>query len=169
MQHYFTPIKFAKVFLSNQSFTSLRGDNNTFALLFDMNKVFEEYMAVVLNNSKDILGIDEVLINGGKDEYFLSNNTAGLEPDFLLKMKDKSYIVTDAKWKLLEDSISSNDVYQIFAYLNFYDCKDEAFLFVPKTDSLNEKKTFEYNTFNKNQTYKITILPIDLSDTTLMI
>jgi 5-methylcytosine-specific restriction enzyme subunit McrC len=172
MEHYKMPIKFAKLFLTHQSFTSLRGEENVFALLFPMQTVFEKYMEFVLKNSKEELRIDKLLVNGGKDEYFLTKNNcqmARLEPDYLLKMKDGKDVVTDAKWKVLEEredkkkncnkvSISSIDVYQIFAYLNFYDCDNTALLFVPKTE-IREKIELKYN--NKSNK-KIKIIPIDL-------
>jgi 5-methylcytosine-specific restriction enzyme subunit McrC len=169
MEYYDMPIRFAKLFLTHHSFSSLRGKENVFALLFPMQTVFEKYMEFVLENSKEKLGIQQVLINGGRDEYFLSNGACkmtNLNPDYLLKMKSGKDIITDAKWKILEEkddtnkkcnkvSITSNDVYQIFAYLNFYDCRDTAYLFVPKIEN---EIVLNYNMTNK----KIKIIPIDL-------
>ncbi|CAA6824760.1 MAG: Unknown protein, partial [uncultured Sulfurovum sp.] len=181
MEQYTMPIKFSKLFLTHQSFTSLRGKENVFALLFPMEKVFENYMEFILENSKEALGIKEVLVNGGKNEYFLSSedcNMTRLEPDYLLKMEDdKKDIVTDAKWKILEEkedkkkdcnkvSISSNDVYQIFSYLNFYECQNTAFLFVPKAE-IEDEIELCYQ-FDNNQTTdkKIKVIPIDLEELT---
>lgn len=177
MEYYEMPLRFAKVFLKHQSFTSLRGKDNVFALLFPMEKVFENYMEFVLNNSKDKLGIDRVLVNAGKNEYLLTNDKckmARLQPDYLLKMKDDVQdIVTDAKWKLLEVkedqnkgcdtvNISSSDVYQIFSYLHFYDAQDTAYLFVPKIGQL-KSICFDYNL--KEQNKKIKVIPIDIKQT----
>jgi len=154
-----------------------RGKDNVFALLFPMEKVFENYMEFVLNNSKDKLGIDRVLVNAGKNEYLLTNDKckmARLQPDYLLKMKDDVQdIVTDAKWKLLEVkedqnkgcdtvNISSSDVYQIFSYLHFYDAQDTAYLFVPKIGQL-KSICFDYNL--KEQNKKIKVIPIDIKQT----
>jgi len=171
MEHYRTPLRFAEVFLLNESFSSMRGNDNVFALVFPMEKLFENYIEVVLNNSKDYLGIEEVMVNGGKNEYFLSNNKckmARLQPDYLLKMKNGEKIVTDAKWKILEivenedekcDNviISSNDVYQVFAYLNFYKCKNTAYLFVPKV-----KREQKIELHYEKSDYNLTIIPLDL-------
>lgn len=178
MEYYKTPLRLAKVFLKHQSFTSLRGKDNVIALLFPMERVFEKYMEFVLNNSKDDLGIDKVLVNGGNNEYLLSNGKcqmARLQPDYLLKMKDgKKVIVTDAKWKLLEAkeneikecntvNISSNDVYQIFSYLHFYDCQNTVYLFVPKTEKI-ENEEFIYQTSHQiNLDLKLKIIQVDLN------
>jgi 5-methylcytosine-specific restriction enzyme subunit McrC len=172
MEYYDIPLRFAKVFLKHQSFTSLRGTNDVFALLFPMEKVFENYVEFVLDNSKDILKIDKVLVNGGRNEYFLSNDScqmARLQPDYLLQMKDKSTIITDAKWKLLKAqqdenkdcdniNISSNDIYQIFSYLNYYDASNTAYIFVPNIKS-SKKVTLSYNIKDDKH---IRIIPIDL-------
>lgn len=175
MEYYEMPLRFAKLFLKHHSFTSLRGDDNVFALLFPMEKVFENYIEFVLNNSKDILNIDAVLVNGGKNEYLLSNGKcqmARLQPDYLLHMKDNTKIIIDAKWKLLElkengskdcesVNLSSSDVYQVFSYLHFYtDACETAYLFVPKIDKLGSLE-FKYNTDDNK---KIKIVPIDLSE-----
>lgn len=178
MEYYKTPLLFAKVFLKHESFTSLRGKDNVFALLFPMETVFEKYMEFVLNNSKELLEINKVMVNGGKNEYLVSNDScqmARLEPDYLLEMTSRKYIVTDAKWKLIEEkenkncntvNISSGDVYQIFAYLNFYDCEDTAYLFVPKINDLKNTE-FKYKIQDniiggRYRNLKIKIIPIDL-------
>ncbi len=188
MEYYETPLRFAKVFLKHHSFSSLRGDDHVFALLFPMQRVFENYMEFVLENSKEELGIEKILVNGGKNEYLLSSNKsnsdkckmARLQPDYLLKMKEKKDIVTDAKWKLFEPqedenedcksaNISPNDAYQIFAYLNYYDCEDTACLFVPQMDGMSET-SFIYNRHDhisngRHREFKIKIVPIDLGKT----
>jgi len=180
MEYYEMPLRFAKVFLKHQSFTSLRGKDNVFAVLFPMETVFEKYMEFVLNNSKDKLGIDKVRVNGkgykDKNHWLLSDvedgncNMANLQPDYLLEMKSGNNIITDAKWKLFdvkenEDgscskvNISSGDVYQIFSYLHYYDDIDEtAYLFVPNTDT-TRTITLKYNTQGSKM---IKIIPIDL-------
>ena len=181
MQHYEIPLRFAEVFLKHNSFTSLRGKDNVFALLFPMEKVFEEYMAEVLKNSQKNLDIKDVLINGGKNEYLLSDGKCKLtrlQPDYLLKMLNAKDIVVDAKWKLLQENensakecssvnISSQDVYQIFSYLHFYDAQDEAYLFVPQTKELEKFLTFNYKRGYKQEEREvknIKIIPINLEE-----
>jgi 5-methylcytosine-specific restriction enzyme subunit McrC len=162
MEYYEVPLKFAKLFLKDKSFTSLSGKDNVFALLFPMQKLFEEYLAIVLNNSKNELGADKVLINGGKNEYFLSGNNARLEPDYLLKMKNSKDIIVDAKWKIVDEILSSNDIYQIFSYLNFYDCSDTAYLFVPQNNNLQDELNFDYQQLIGTSDKKLKVIFIDL-------
>ncbi len=181
MEHYDLPLRFAEVFLMHKSFTSMRGKDNVFALLFPMERVFEKYMEFVLNNSKDNFRIDKVRVNGkgylNKRHWLLSDtseepcNMANLQPDYLLEMKDdKQPIITDAKWKLLdvqskEDgscekvNITSGDVYQVFSYLHYFENVNSiAYIFVPLTDKI-EEMDLKYNT---NDGKGIKIIPIDL-------
>jgi 5-methylcytosine-specific restriction enzyme subunit McrC len=165
MEYYEVPLKFAKLFLKDKSFTSLSGKDNVFALLFPMQKLFEEYLAIVLNNSKNELGADKVLINGGKNEYFLSGNNARLEPDYLLKMKNSKDIIVDAKWKIVDEILSSNDIYQIFSYLNFYDCNNTAYLFVPQNNNLQDELNFDYQQLIGTSNKKLKVIFINLKET----
>lgn len=184
MEHYERAMRFAEVFLLDHAFSSISGKDNVFSMLFAMEKVFEEYMEFVLNNSKESLGIEEVQINGGAGEYLLSDAHSGecsiarLQPDYLLKMRKGKDIVTDAKWKLLEANeneskgchtvnVSSGDIYQIFSYLHFYDCRNTAYLFVPKFDEKKLKDSeFIYLQGHAPQRpsekKRLKILPIDL-------
>ena len=64
MEYYELPMRFAKVFLLNHSFSPISGNDNVFSMLFPMEKVFENYMEYVLENSKKELGIKKIHING---------------------------------------------------------------------------------------------------------
>ena len=170
MEYYETPLRFADVFLREKSFSSLRGKENVFALLFPMEKVFENYMEFVLNNSKKYLFISKVIPNGYSGDYLVSNGVCEMinqQPDYLLEMQDTSIIVTDAKWKLFEMdekvNISSNDVYQVFSYLHYYNQESEnkmAYIFVPRTKETKEAEL----SFIKQEDKKIRIITIDLEE-----
>jgi len=163
MEYYKIPLKFAEIFLMNKTFLSTKGSNHVFSFVFPMQKIFENYIEFVLNNSKDILNIDKVIVNGGNEVFLQDNNGnkfARLQPDYLLKRGNKNIII-DAKWKILEESgsnILTFDVYQIFAYLNFYET-EIGYIFAPKSE-LKEIIEACY-TVDK---YKLKIIPIDLKE-----
>ena len=167
MEHYETALKFAKLFLKENSFSSLRGDSNIFAILFSMEKVFENYIEFVLYNSRSILNIKKIVTNGYSGDYLLKNessNLIGLEPDYLLEMEDGTKIITDAKWKLLEVNnnkidISSSDAYQIFSYLHFYNAQNKAYIFVPRTSN-NRDLELNYNIKLSKKSIKIITIDI---------
>ncbi len=178
MEHYDLPLRFAEVFLMHKSFTSMRGKDNVFALLFPMEKVFENYMEFVLNKSKELLGIKKVRVNGYSGDYLLSNNLINQQPDYLLEMMDgNESIITDAKWKLFDITeskngrkinISSADVYQVFSYLHYYKSKNIAYIFAPKTEEFNENKNLieplKYLKHDGKSSKMIRIIPIDLEE-----
>lgn len=186
MEHYDLPMRFAEVFLLNNSFSSISGHDNVFSMLFPMEKVFEDYMEFVLENSKQKLNIKKIRINGFNGDWLLRSGKCTMinqQPDYLLEMNnntmnDNKLIVTDAKWKLFDIieneskecttiSLSSGDVYQIFSYLNYYDnvC-DTAYIFAPKTDDFLKEQEFEYLKYkNITNGKKLKIIPIDLETT----
>ncbi len=177
MEHYDLPLRFAEVFLMHKSFTSMRGKDNVFALLFPMERVFEKYMEFVLENSKENLNISKVRVNGYSGDYLLSGNMINQQPDYLLEMNDKAIVITDAKWKLFDVTetknnekinISSGDVYQVFSYLHYYDAKDTAYILAPKTDDFNSDKKLadplKYLKYSGDMGKQIQFIPIDLSE-----
>lgn len=134
-----------KIFLNKQTFTAYQGSQNAFALLFDMNKLFESFVAWHLkryvaheqckyeikaqNKSKHLLKCDN------KDKFLLI-------PDIVGFKGEKALFIADTKWKILSVdeaknfSISQSDLYQVFAYLSKYQCQN-GILIYPKIDDEN--------------------------------
>ena len=182
MEHYEKAMRFAEVFLLHNSFSSIRGNDNVFSMLFPMEKVFEDYMEYVLENSKSTLGIKKIYINGFQGDWLLGNDNCKMinqQPDYLLEMNKNKFIVCDAKWKLFDVkeneskecatmSLSSSDVYQIFSYLNYYvNVCNTAYIFAPKTDDFSKQQSFSYLKHKNTQNGKnIVVVPIDLMELT---
>ena len=147
-----------KIFLKKQTFTAYQGSEKAFALLFDMNELFESFVAWHLkryvaheqckyeikaqNKSKHLLKCDN------KDKFLLI-------PDIVGFKGEKALFIADTKWKILSVdeaknfSISQSDLYQVFAYLSKYQCQN-GILIYPKIDDENNdlqklsKQTFTY-------------------------
>jgi len=181
MEHYDLSMKFAEVFLLNNSFSSIRGNEHVFSMLFPMEKVFEDYMEYVLENSKTKLEIKKIHINGKQRDWLLGIGDCKMinqQPDYLLEMKEeytKQFIVCDAKWKLFDIreneskgckimSVNSSDAYQIFSYLNYYEnALDTAYIFAPKTAENQEEMIFNYlDDKHISMGKKLKVIPIDL-------
>lgn len=116
--YYENLLLWCKIFLKNESFMPYHGKNEAFALLFPMEKIFEDYVAYMLkkvNPAQDIK-----VQNNGK--YLISKNDENcfmLKPDLYIKNK----MILDTKWKIPNDSedekkqgIAQSDLYQMFAY-----------------------------------------------------
>lgn len=123
MKSYSSVLNWCKIFLSEKSIIPLKGNTLSFALFFDMNRLFEDYVAACLRNQfpeKDIKTqvSRKYLIESPKKEF-------KLKPDILI---DES-IIADTKWKLLEpwkphNGISQSDIYQMYAYGKKYNVSE---------------------------------------------
>ncbi len=141
IKHYENTLLWSKIFLTNQSFTPYTGNEIAFALLFDMNKLFESYVGKWFR--KKIKNFN-VKLQDSLYYLFEEQKKWLLKPDIVLKNSGTT-IVLDTKWKILNCSdeklnISQSDLYQMFAYLSKYkDCK-EACLIYPYIEGLKPKR-----------------------------
>ncbi|QCT95024.1 hypothetical protein FE773_07420 [Caminibacter mediatlanticus TB-2] len=102
-KHYKKTINLAKLILNNLGLEVFNGENEAFSILFDMNKLFEEYFGKVgLNNEYK-----------KSKKYLFKDNTKLLKPDFI-----KNSEIYDTKWKIINsfDDISESDLYQMLSY-----------------------------------------------------
>ena len=141
-----------KIFLKKQTFTAYQGSQNAFALLFDMNELFESFVAWNLKRYVAQKGYKCQIKTQESNRYLLE---VGGEPKFQIKpdivcRKDNAVIfIADTKWKILDFNrndygISQSDLYQVFAYLAKYQC-NKGYLIYPKIDSDSIKhKRFTY-------------------------
>ena len=53
MEYYDLPLKFAKIFLRDESFTPNRGESSGFSYLFPMDKIFESYVEELLKKAEN--------------------------------------------------------------------------------------------------------------------
>lgn len=122
---YETLMRWSKVFLMNQSFTTFSGNSTARALLFPMEKVFEAY---VTQNLKRVLADLPWEVSAQDKGYYLFDHPSkfALRPDIVITRDDGSKIILDAKWKSLVNDprknygISQADMYQMYAYSKKY-------------------------------------------------
>ncbi len=113
-ERYRHAIEIAKVILM-QWFPDLRkGAQPMLALMFDMNRLWERYLELVLSNA---MPDGWTLRAQGRYNYW--NSTLGTEkvikPDLVLRHQDGRVINLDAKWKLPNDMLPADeDIRQIF-------------------------------------------------------
>lgn len=101
------------------------GARRTYALVWDMNVLFEEYVGRVCRQVLGPKGF-RVDLQERASAYLAVDTSAGrkvflLRPDILLRQGHKSCAVADTKWKRLDPSephlgVSPADVYQMLAY-----------------------------------------------------
>ncbi|MDY8046990.1 McrC family protein [Paenibacillus polymyxa] len=139
MKDYLTILDWCRLFLSGQSFTPFKGDSYAYALLFPMEKVYEQYVVRMLRRA---LASPLVQIKAQDRTYRLFNNPARfqLQPDIVVQ-GPTGIVVLDTKWKRLtiapDYGISQADMYQAYAYGKKYGAS-QVYLLYPWTPEVSE-------------------------------
>ncbi|EAH7580203.1 restriction endonuclease [Campylobacter lari] len=148
--YYENILSWCKIFLQNKTFTPYKGKNEAFALLFPMEKIFEDYVAYMLkfaNPNKNIKtqSSGKYLANKNGEKCFM------LKPDLYIENE----MILDTKWKIpdqnIEDKkhgIAQNDLYQMFAYACKFKINDIKLIYplCKRTNELKDKiKELEFN------------------------
>lgn len=133
-----------KIFLKKQSFLPYFGKDKAFALLFDMNRLFESFVASYLKKCSATIKTQEkgkFLLECDDDKKLFQ-----MKPDIVCKDKDKTLFIADTKWKIVSDfkDISQADLYQIFAYLAKYECEMGILIYPKIKGNENTKQEFKY-------------------------
>ena len=131
VKHYEQTLLWCKIFLFNNSFTPHKGDDLGFALLFDMNALFESYVGNFIKKS-----FPGTILQHSEKHLVEDPKSFKLRPDIFLKGK----FIADTKWKIVSsrDDISQADLYQLYAYGKKHEC-DKLHLIYPKIDDIRQK------------------------------
>ena len=177
MGYYESALDWAKLILHGLSPISGFGKHHAPSLLFPMEAVFEAYVKKHL--ARQLLdGFDlkaqassQHLVVHADKFWFL------LKPDLLVKDADKTHLVLDTKWKLLDATknngrekyqLSQADFYQLYAYGHHYlDGSGDIVLIYPKTDAFTQPLPV-FN-FPKAHGMRLWVLPFCLKQRQLML
>lgn len=124
-------LNLARLLLGERFQTTSAGGSDGFSLLFEMNTLFEEYVARMLRRA--LADTDLRVVNQGGRLYCLeTDERRGLfqtRPDILIKRGDAVVQVIDTKWKRIaariddpKQGVSQADIYQMMAYGRLYRC-----------------------------------------------
>lgn len=137
---------FACMLLEGQAPDARSGEVETFSLLFDMEKVFERYIAAFIASEVMHRFSGASLYPQAKGHRFSlyrdqQEAVLRMAPDLLFVHEvagapsKKTTLIVDTKWKRLTSGEASrpanDDLYQLYAYLHRYDCQ-RAYLLYPK-------------------------------------
>ena len=142
-------MQWSKVFLLNKSFTTFSGNNNSRALLFPMEKVYESYVAKYLKKILEKDGWDVSSQDRGYYLFIEPRLQFALIPDIVCKRRERT-IIMDTKWKKLVNNerinygISQSDMYQMYAYSKKYKTS-EIWLLYPLNDEMKEHSEISFN------------------------
>ena len=132
-------LRFCRLILQERSPTVRSGSERSFSLLFDMNRVFEDFVAAFLKKQV-IPHLDGYrLYPQAKNQrlHLMTSKGRGvlpLRPDLLIKASDGRRFVLDTKWKQLSGEgarggVGTDDLYQLYAYTRRYECRRSVLLY----------------------------------------
>ena len=116
-------LSWSELFLADKGFTNFEGNHINLAILFPMERVFEDYIAYLLNKHSE-----GFTIKAQDKHYFLVENHINksrfqLKPDLVVSLKEVDKVIVDTKWKILNETkafgnynLSQGDMYQLYAY-----------------------------------------------------
>ena len=133
-EDYREAIELAKMILLNYmpNMRYQRG-NSVVALMFDMNKLWEEYVYVILKRQ-----LTDYTVSAQRYKDFWQSDTKGgkiVRPDIVIEKDGKCIAVLDTKWKIPYDGKPSDeDLKQMFVYHKYWSTNLTALLY-PGTEN----------------------------------
>ena len=116
---------------------SADGNRDTYALVWDMNVLFEEYVGRLAQETLQPKGFHVVLQDSST--HLAHDEAAGrkaflLRPDLLVRLGTRPWAVADTKWKQLDPrqtnlGVSPADLYQVLAYAHRFETAQAALLY----------------------------------------
>lgn len=125
---------FCQLILGRRAPTISAGASKSFSLLFDMNKVFERFVAAFIHD-RVMPNLPECRLypqaHRNRRPLFHGEGQQGvlyLEPDILIRHQNmECNLVIDTKWKT--STLANQDLYQLYAYTQRYGCGQSVLLY----------------------------------------
>lgn len=120
-------VRLARLFIEGESPDVVTGKQQGFALLFDMNVLFEEYVGAVAKKVFGRKGLRVVLQGPRRHlaQHMDGADAFALRPDVVVCRGADVIAIVDTKWKRLRlaatrEGVASGDAYQMHAYATQY-------------------------------------------------
>ena len=114
-ERYAPAVRLAELILASASITTERGEITSVAFVFDMNKVFEDFLSTALTEAMAPYG-GAVQVQYSR-RYLDQEQALRLKPDITWWKRGRVRAIVDAKYKRLVDARFPNaDAYQMLAY-----------------------------------------------------
>ena len=152
MSDYAQLLQWSKVFLQNKSFSVFSGTTEARALLFPMEKVFEDYVAQQMRKAFLTHGWCVSAQDQGRFLFDEPRKVFSLRPDIVVARDDDRKIIMDTKWKRLSpkrtnSGISQADMYQMYAYAKKYSAESytpDVWLLYPKSQEMRDTELISF-------------------------
>lgn len=150
-ERYKDAIQISKMLLLNYRPDITGGSEDVVAILFDMNKLWEEFVYRRLKKEEAEYSIK---VDRQQSENFWNSNVLyrpkTIRPDIIIQKDNQTFII-DTKWKIVADLIPADaDLKQMFTYNLFWDCQKSILLYPAQKDQSNEG---DYYSFQNKGSY----------------
>ena len=120
---YKRALPLAELILRHASVTTEHGTTRSISFVFDMNRVFEDFLSIALTEALRAHGVSVRLQHTGR--HLDRERLIPLRPDITLWRAGRCLGVVDAKYKRLADERFPNaDAYQMLAYCSGFGLRD---------------------------------------------
>lgn len=130
-EHYRNAIEIAKLLLLNYHPDVSKGRNHVLALMFDMNKLWEQFVYISLKKKlKDFS--QDITISAQNRKNFWQPETGSvsfMKPDVVIHINKDCYVL-DTKWKNIADNNPTpEDLRQLFVYSQYFNAPKVALVY----------------------------------------
>ena len=158
------PFNLAKMFIEKTSVDLSKNKFENITLIWDMNKLFEEFVFEIMKKNESELGWKFTAQKCKKLLIGDKNKKRNTYVDIFAE-KDNDKIIIDTKYKIFKgiDDFSNADVFQVSTYCLLHKAK-HAILLYPKWDTSAPEKNFHLNIDNPDESdiYQIDFKTINL-------
>ena len=174
MRHYETVMAWVGLFLFNHGLATFAGEHVNRALLFPMEKVFEDFLVDAFRRHQNAYEVGaqkpqrpfaKRVALATSDE---STTAFTMKPDIALVRRDNGRdnvsFVLDAKWKVIKDpkhDIVQSDVYQLYSYGRKYGCRTVALIY-PRTAQFQNPLRYDFDDKVTGQPLSLWCFPFDV-------
>lgn len=142
---YDRALSIAKMLILNHSPNISSGQDNMLTLLFDMNKLWEEYIFRILHKNRPT----KCEVSFQNSDYFWENKT--VRPDIVITINETENIIIDTKWKIVDsNNPSDTDLKQMFVYNLHWKSSKSMLLYPQTTQKDSEFGDFHYKHAGNN-------------------
>lgn len=138
---YRTPVNLAHLLLEHLSLEARVGGVAAASFVFNMNEVFERFVAYYLREHVPALD-DSLQIEIQPNIWLDMERKEKARPDIVLRKDGTRHVILDTKYKVFEGSPSGADLHQMMAYCHSMQL-GEAILIYPGAERINYRRRFQ--------------------------